>query len=116
MVGINRVVQRFVKGHVYKLYYPKTSDYSIVRFRKLHREDRLYSFTPVVDTAWGSFRLRGYHFSEVAKMNVKEVTLEELPTYLGEKYISPEFERVMRGESIYRRKKSKILPGKRSNV
>jgi hypothetical protein len=42
-------------------------------------------------------------------MNVDEVRLEDLPRYIGAKLIGKEFERILKGEPIYRRKKSKIL-------
>jgi len=128
-VGLNQAVPRFVKGHLYKIYYPSAPDqYLIVRFRRQgykkvsqHFWDhtgtkdtyrtrsvkrQAYIFTPVVDnTATGRRVISYYLFTTIAKMNVEEIKREELPLFLDAKNIAPEFEKILKGRPSYIRRK-----------
>jgi hypothetical protein len=135
-VGQNHPVKRFVKGHMYKIYKPNTPDrYYILRFRKkiaapifrsVHQLQCLgnfrYEFILIADNLLTRFLglsdhqnpVRGLSKETISSCTVEELRLDDLPRYVGAKYVAPEFERILKGEPIYKRKFSKIpkKPGK----
>ena len=132
-VGLNQAVPRFVRGHLYKIYYTtRPEKYIIVRFQKQGYKEfthyrnspnkegnhwayvkrQTYLFTPVADnTNKPRRRSCSLLFTTIAKMNVEEIRKIDLSLYLDAKTIAPEFEKILKGKPLFiRRRKTQILP------
>jgi hypothetical protein len=122
-IGINYPVKRFVRGHLYKVYSsinPSPDRYTILRFKRKKIRNSilpktlkilLYEFITLADNLSDRhFSYRYLDRTTISECKIEEVLINDLPRYLGAKYIAPEFENVLKGKPIYRRKKNKILP------
>jgi hypothetical protein len=110
-IGLNQVVPRFVRGHVYRVYPPKAPDkYTLLRFKGRHALNRKwYVFIHCADnyTKISDFP-KVLTADTIRQYIIEEVRLIDMPRYISAKSIGKEFEKVLKGEPIYRRKLSKL--------